>query len=140
MADYTVKRLEEMDSIFEGSVARARASLGVHAFGMQVLSLPPRWDGYPNHNHREDAFEGSAGQEEVYVALAGSATLRVDGREHQLEPGVFARVGPDEKRQILPGDEGVRLLVLGGWPERAYEPPAWTELGADPPMPPSSST
>lgn len=129
-----------MESIFDGAVARARAALGLRAFGMQVLSLPPRWNGYPNHNHREDAFDGSAGQEEVYVPLSGSATLRVDGREYQLEPGVFARVGPDQKRQIVPGEAGVRLLALGGWSGQAYQPPAWTELGADPPTPPSASS
>lgn len=138
MADYRVLRLEEMETIFEGAVARARASLGLRAVGMQVLSLPPHWDGYPNHNHREDAFDGSAGQEEVYVALAGAGVLRLAGREHPLEPGVFARVGPDEKRQVVPGPDGVRVLVLGGWPGKAYEPPAWTELGADPPVPPTA--
>jgi hypothetical protein len=140
VADYTIKRVDEMEAIFDGAVARARASLGVSAFGMQLLNLPPSWDGYPNHNHREDAFDGSAGQEEVYVALTGSATLRVGGMEHRLEPGVVARVGPDEKRQIVPGGEGVRVLCLGAWRDRAYEPPAWTELGADPPIPPSSSS
>ena len=34
------------------------------------------------------------GQEEVYTVLEGKATLTVGGEEHELEPGVFARVGP----------------------------------------------
>jgi quercetin dioxygenase-like cupin family protein len=134
VADYSVKRLEDMDMLFEGMVARARASLGARAFGMQVMTFPPNWDQYPNHNHREDAFEGSEGQEEVYVILTGSATLRVGGEEHRLEPGVFARIGPDEKRQIVPGGDGVRIILcLGGVPGKSYAPPPWTELGAPPP-------
>jgi mannose-6-phosphate isomerase-like protein (cupin superfamily) len=133
VGDYSVKTLEDMDTLFDGMVARARASLGGRAFGMQVLTLPPDWEAYPNHNHREDAFEGSEGQEEVYVTLSGSGTLRVGGEEYRLEPGVFARVGPDEKRQIVPGGDGVRVLCLGGVPGRAYEAPPWTELGAPPP-------
>jgi hypothetical protein len=40
---------------------------------MQVLTLPPEWDGYPDHNH--DATTAEAGQEEVYIPLSGSAVL-----------------------------------------------------------------
>ncbi|HEX2311656.1 MAG TPA: hypothetical protein VHH91_13180 [Vicinamibacterales bacterium] len=51
----------------------ARAPLGVTAWRMQVLTLPPEWDGYPDHNH--DATTAEAGQEEVYIPLSGSAVL-----------------------------------------------------------------
>ena len=136
MADYSVMRVDELDSTFGGVAKRARASLGASAFGMQVVDLPPGFDQYPNHNHVEDATDGSVDQEEVYVPLAGGGTLRVGGREHPLEPGVLARVGPEEKRQIVPGPEGIRVLCLGGVPGKAYEPPPWTEIGAPPPQPP----
>ena len=104
MADYTIKRVDEMEEIFDGAVARARASLGVSAFGMQLLSLPPSWDGYPNHNHREDAFDGSAGQEEVYVALTrlGNAPCRRHGppaRARRRRSGGTGREAPDRSRR-----------------------------------------
>jgi hypothetical protein len=35
---------------------------------------------------------------------------------------MLARVGPIQKRKIIPGDEGVTLLALGGTPGKAYEP------------------
>jgi hypothetical protein len=99
---------------------------------MQVLTLPPSWDGYPEHNH--DAGASDPSQEEVYIPLAGSATLVAGEERLELAPGTMARVGPEQLRRILPGADGVRLLVLGGRPG-AFDPPGWTELGAPPPLP-----
>ena len=132
MPDATIKRLDEMESFHDGLVTRARASLGVTAWGMQVFDLRPGFDQYPDHNHAEDA-PVDPGQEEVYIPLAGSAVLRIDGQEHRLEPGVWARGGMAELRQIVPGPEGFRYIALGGRPGKAFLPPAWTELGAAPP-------
>jgi hypothetical protein len=46
----------------------------------------------------------------------------------------MARVGLEQRRQILPGPEGIRFVALGGRPG-TFDAPAWTELGAPPPMP-----
>jgi hypothetical protein len=130
MPDVTVREIDEMDAIGEGLARRARAELGVTAWGMQVLTLPAGWDGYPEHNHSADAFDPN--QEEVYIPIEGSATLVADGASYDLRPGMMARVGPEQFRRILPGGEGIRLLALGGKPG-AFEAGAWTEIGADPP-------
>jgi hypothetical protein len=134
MPDVTVKPIDDMEQIYDGMVRRARAELRVTAWGMQVLTLPPNWDGYPLHNHDADAFD--ADQEEVYIPLAGGGTLVADGHEYPLQPGVMARVGPAQLRRILPGAEGIRFLALGGKPG-AFAAGTWTELGADPPSPPA---
>jgi hypothetical protein len=55
MPDVTVREIDEMDGIHGGVARRARAELGVTAWGMQVLSLPPNWDGYPEHKHDAEA-------------------------------------------------------------------------------------
>ena len=47
-----------------------------------------------------------------------------------LEPGVFARVGPGERRKVTTGEEPVQLLAIGGTPGAAYEAPPFTDLGA----------
>jgi len=133
MADVTLASIDDMEPIYDGIARRARATLGVSAWGMQVITLPPGWDGYPNHNH--DASTEESGQEEVYVPLAGSATLVADGEPYSLEPGVMVRVGPDQRRRIMPGPEGVRFLALGGVPGSAFAPSPWTELGGPLPMP-----
>ena len=116
MADVTVKRVEELES-YANQFYYAARGLGVTAWGMNVLKLPPNWADYPDHDHAAD------GQEEVYVVLAGSATLQADGEKWNLEPGTLARVGAAQKRKIVPGAEGVTILALGGTPGKAYEPP-----------------
>jgi mannose-6-phosphate isomerase-like protein (cupin superfamily) len=133
MVDVTTASFDEMEPIFDGAARRARATLGVTAFGMQLLTLPPNWDGYPNHKHDEDSYDPS--QEEVYIPLAGSATLDADGERFELQPGMMVRVGPEQLRQIKPGPEGIRLIALGGRPG-TFEAAPWTEVGG--PLPDSS--
>jgi hypothetical protein len=132
MPDATLARFDEMEPIYGGIARRARASLGVTAWGMQIMDLPPGWDGYPDHHHGEGATD--AGQEEVYVPLAGSAVLVAGEARFDLRPGVMVRVGPEQRRRILPGPDGIRFIALGGAPG-AFAPPAWTELGGPLPVP-----
>src|SRR3979490_2301589 len=58
MPDVTLKSIDDMEAIYGGLARRARAELGVTAWGMQVFTLPPDWDGYPNHNHGSAAVPG----------------------------------------------------------------------------------
>ena len=127
MPDVTIKHVEEMEAIWGGSFVRARASLGATSFGMNIWNFPPNWEEYWEHNHVDPPADD--GEEEIYTALSGKATLHVAGVEHPLEPGVFARVGPAEKRKITTGAEGVQLLCVGGAPGKAYEPLPIVELG-----------
>jgi quercetin dioxygenase-like cupin family protein len=120
-ADVTVKRLDEFDSAFGGAMKLVRHGLGVESFGLQVLDMPPNADRYPEHDHSHD------GQEEVYTVLEGAAKLLVDGEEHDLEPGTFARVGPNQKRKLVTEDRGARLLAIGGTAGKAYEVQAFTQ-------------
>jgi uncharacterized cupin superfamily protein len=124
MSQVTIKRVEEFDSPNGGGFCRARAGLGVTAFGLQVEQFPPNFEHFPEHDHADD------GQEEVYTLLSGSATLHVGGTEYALEPGVFARVAPTATRKITTGDESCRLLAIGGVPGAVYSAPAFTEEGA----------
>jgi len=133
MADVTAVSIEDMEPIYDGLARRARATLGVTSFGMQVLTLPPERDGYPDHKHDAGAFDPN--QEEVYIPLAGSATLVAGGERFELRPGMMARVGPEQRRRILPGPEGIRLVALGGAPG-AFAASAWTELGGPLPVAP----
>ena len=82
-------------------------TLGVTSCGMQVMTLPPGWEGYPDHVH--DGTVEDANQEEVYIPLHGSATLIAGEERHELRPGVMIRVGPEQRRRIVPGEGGIRL-------------------------------
>ena len=123
--DATVLAIEELDGAAGGIFKRARASLGVTAFGLNILDLPPNsGELYPEHTHRFDE------QEEVYLALAGSADLILPDRAVPLDPGgLLARVAAGTRRGIRTGPDGVRLLVISGRPGRAYVPAPNSELG-----------
>jgi mannose-6-phosphate isomerase-like protein (cupin superfamily) len=128
MADYTAKRIGDMEAVFRGSFHRARAELGVEAFGMQVIDLPPNLTQYPEHDHAE------SGQEEVFVVLRGGGEIEVDGERVAIDPETIVRVGPESRRKLWPGDEGMRVLALGGVPGRGYEAPDVSKLGEPDPM------
>lgn len=128
MADYTLKRIDDMYSTYLGGMKHARAELGVTSFGMQVIDLPPNLDAHPEHDHSE------VGQEEVYVVLRGAVDLIVDGERMRLDEGSMARVGPNARRQLITTDQPVRILALGGTPGTPYEPPPGTEVGAPDPL------
>lgn len=127
MPDLTIKRVEEMESIWDGRFVRARASLGARSFGMNIWNLPPNWGENWEHDHVTPPAADN--EEEIYTVLRGKATLRVAGREHILEPGVFVRVGAAEKRKVGTGDESAQVLCIGGTPHQAYEPLPIVELG-----------
>jgi mannose-6-phosphate isomerase-like protein (cupin superfamily) len=132
MADVTYKTIDEMGTLYHGIARRARAELGVTGWGMQVYSLPPAWEGYPDHAHGDDTEE--AGQEEVYIPLAGSATLQAGDESFELRPGVMVRVAPTQRRKILPGPDGIQFVAIGGV-IGVHTPSPWTELGGPWPVP-----
>jgi mannose-6-phosphate isomerase-like protein (cupin superfamily) len=135
MADVTVAAFEDMEAIYDGLARRARASLGVSGWGMQVMTLPPNWEGYPNHSH--DATAQDPNQEEVYIPLEGSGVLYADEDIVELRPGMMVRVGPEQLRRIVPGEAGIRFVALGGTPG-TFEASPWTELGGPLPSPPEA--
>jgi mannose-6-phosphate isomerase-like protein (cupin superfamily) len=128
MADYAVRRIDEMEAVYGGAFKRARAELGVEAFGLSVMDLPPNLEQYPEHDHAND------GQEEVYVPLSGSGEIEIEGKRHPLEPGTMVKVGPRVRRKVWTGNEPLRLLAIGGVPGGGYEPPENSKLGAPDPL------
>ena len=106
-----------------------RRELGVTTFGInQILLRPGQRGRIHKHVH----------QEEVYLVLAGTLTLGVEGSERELTQGEIVRVAPEVRRQLLNrSDEDCLLLALGGATEHvgrdgeAYE--SWdAEAGAPP--------
>jgi mannose-6-phosphate isomerase-like protein (cupin superfamily) len=122
MTEYTAKRIKDMEAGFGGGFVKARAELGVTAFGMQVIQLPPDYADYPEHDH------GESGQEEVFVALSGSGWIEIDGERVELDSETLVRVGPEARRKVYAGPQGLRMLALGGCPGEAYKIVESTEL------------
>ncbi len=128
MSTYAVKKIDDMEAIFRGAYKRARAELGVESFGLQIIDMPPNFARYPEHDHAND------GQEEVYVALGGGGELEIEGERFPLDAEHLARVGPGVSRKVWPGDDGIRLLIVGGKAGEAYDAPDVTQLGEPDPM------
>jgi mannose-6-phosphate isomerase-like protein (cupin superfamily) len=131
MADYAVKRIDDMEAIYRGAFIRARAELGASAFGLQVIDFPPNADQYPEHDHSQD------GQEEVYVVMRGSGEIEIDGERHPIDSDTLVRVAAGTSRKVYAGPEGLRMLIIGGVPGKPYEAPEITTLGAPDPAAPA---
>jgi hypothetical protein len=104
----------------------ARSALAITPFGMSIIEMPPNTTGYPAHDHSSEGPGNppaeQLGQEEVYIALRGSADVEVDGERYPVDGEHIIRVGPTARRKILPGPDGVRLLAISGKPGEAYDP------------------
>ena len=97
MAGYTVAKIDDIEAIYGGGFKRARSALGISSFGLQVIDMPPSFEGYPEHDHSSD------GQEEVYATLAGGGEIEIDGERHPIDSGHLVSVMPGTKRKIHPG-------------------------------------
>jgi hypothetical protein len=124
MADYTAKRIDDMEAAYGGGFVKVRAELGVTAYGMQVIQLPPNFTDYPAHDHAD------SGQEETFLAIGGSGWIDIEGERVDLDSTTFVRVGPAARRKIYSGADGLRVLAIGGAPGEAYKVVPVTELGA----------
>jgi hypothetical protein len=132
---YQVKRLGEMERAFSGAMTRVRAELGITAFGVQVVDLPPNsGELAPEHDHEHD------GQEELYLLLSGDAEVVVPERVIGLDAETYVRLGPAVRRRIRSGPAGARVLMIGAVPGQAYIPPANSELGGPETLSPTASS
>ena len=85
---------------------KVRQALGVEAFGVNAIVMPPRYEGV-HHYHDE--------QDELYFVHSGTARVEVEGEERVLGPGGLVHVSSTTPRRISnAGDEDLVLLVVGG--------------------------
>ena len=85
---------------------KVRQALGVEAFGVNVVVMPPRYTGF-HHYHDE--------QDELYFVHAGTARVEVGGEERLLGPGGMVHVTSTTPRRVSNGgDDDLVLLVVGG--------------------------
>ena len=85
---YTKLNIQEVEGAGPGGAFHfVRRELGVLAFGVNWIELPPDTEG---HEHDET----TSGQEEVAVVVTGSGAYRVDGEEVPVGTGDFLRFDP----------------------------------------------
>lgn len=99
----------------EGRFKKIRAALGLESFGINEVYLPPGFESYPDHDELE------TGHDEIFYCLSGRGSIRIDGEDVELRPGRYVWVTPEAKRKLVPGDEGMTVIVVGaggGAPKR----------------------
>jgi uncharacterized cupin superfamily protein len=73
-----------IDDLGEGpGFRKIRSALGVTAFGVNAVVLPP---GYTSRRHYHER------QQELYIVVAGEIEFELDGVKHAVGPGGLARV------------------------------------------------
>src|SRR3954462_869781 len=99
----TIRRREDLERA--GNWLLVRRSLGVEAFGLNLVEIPPG-ERIPEHD------ETGRDQEEVFLVLEGSPSLVVDGREIETPAGTFARLDPHLSRTVVNHGAGPPAWVL----------------------------
>jgi uncharacterized cupin superfamily protein len=113
----TIRRREDLERT--GNWLLARRSLGLGAFGMNLVEIPPG-ERIPEHD------ETDRDQEEVFVVLEGSPSLVVEGREIETPAGTFARLDPQLSRTVVNhGDDTAAVLIVSAPRSSGYEPMDW---------------
>jgi uncharacterized cupin superfamily protein len=119
MSELTAKgsAIDDLPDMWDGFMRMVRDGLGLSAFGVNIMNLPPD---YTTRSHDESR----SGQEELYVCLAGSGwvVLGDSGDRLDLDAEHLAAVGPGVARALSSGPDGLRVLCVGSAPGRAYEP------------------
>src|SRR5437773_4116902 len=100
MADVThvgIDELKAVDFLDGFTFRRAGAQMGVTPFGMSIIDMPAETTAYPEHDHSSEGPGNppahQLGQEEVYIALRGSADVQVDGHPYTLDGDHIIPVG-----------------------------------------------
>ena len=97
-----------IDEFGEGyGFRKVRRELGVTAFGVNAIVMPP---GYLGFHHYHDT------QDELYFVHSGSARVEVEGEERVLGPGGLFHVESTTPRRVSNASEteDLVLLVVGG--------------------------
>ena len=105
MSGYSFTTLEELGDDY--GFRKVRRALGVTAFGVNALVLPP---GFPGFHHWHD------NQDELYFVHRGRARVEIGDDVHELGEGGLLHVEATTRRTVsnASDSEDLVLLVVGG--------------------------
>src|SRR3989475_5913374 len=99
--------ISSLDELGEGyGFRKIRVPLGVTAFGVNALVMPPGYEGFLHYHDTQD---------ELYFVHSGTARFEVEGEVRELGPGSLVHVESTTPRRFSnAGDEDLVVLVVGG--------------------------
>jgi len=97
-------RVTTIDALGPGVFRKLRQELGVTAFGVNAIVLPPGTEWFNHFHHRQD---------ELYFVHAGTAGFEVEGDSFELGPGGAVHVEHDGE-MVDPADVDRRRRFSGG--------------------------
>jgi mannose-6-phosphate isomerase-like protein (cupin superfamily) len=93
-----------LDELGDGyGFRKIRAPLGVTAFGVNAIVMPPGYDGFHHYHDTQD---------ELYFVHAGQARVEIEGEERVLGPGGLLHVESTTPRRVSNASETDDLVVL----------------------------
>jgi len=85
---------------------KVRAALGVTAFGVNVVVMPPGMEGFLHYHETQD---------ELYFVHSGQARFEAGDEVRELGPGGLVHVeAATPRRMTNVGDDDLVVLVVGG--------------------------
>ncbi len=103
-ADYAFSSLDELGEGY--GFRKVRQALGVEAFGVNAVVMPPGYEGF-HHFHDE--------QDELYFVHAGTARVEVGEETRELGPGGIFHVHSTTPRRVSnAGDDDLVMFIVGG--------------------------
>jgi mannose-6-phosphate isomerase-like protein (cupin superfamily) len=99
--------ITSLDELGDGYGFRGvRRALGVTAFGVNAIVMPPGYDGFLHFHDTQD---------ELYFVHSGTARFEVDGEVRELGPGGLVHVESTTPRKFSNvGDDDLVVLAIGG--------------------------
>jgi len=96
-----------IDELGEGyGFRKVRHALGVTAFGVNAIVMPPHFEGFLHFHDTQD---------ELYFVHSGTARVEVEGEDRTLGAGgLFHCESTTPRRVSNAGDDDLVLLVVGG--------------------------
>ena len=96
-----------IDDLGEGyGFRKVRHALGVTAFGVNAIVMPPHFEGFLHFHDTQD---------ELYFVHSGTARVEVEGEDRTLGAGgLFHCESTTPRRVSNAGDDDLVLLVVGG--------------------------
>jgi mannose-6-phosphate isomerase-like protein (cupin superfamily) len=109
MADYTIKRLEEVADVlgdYPGEMRMMTGELECEQVAFTYRRMPQHTGGKGSYGHRHKT------QEEVYFVVSGKLQFKLDDEVLDLESGTAVRVAPETWRSVWNDEEEDAELII----------------------------